>query len=85
MAQYDTPETDEELPGFATDEESGFTEEMDKEEFEGYVSRMLEDSIQYCDELSTDRVLLPNIIPGTFQSRMMKEDLVQYPMIPGTQ
>ena len=64
MAQYDTPETDEELPGFATDEESGFTEEMDKEEFEGYVSRMLEDSIQYCDELSTDRVTASKYYSG---------------------
>jgi len=64
MAQYDTPETDEELPGFATDEESGFTEEMDEEEFEGYVARMLEDSIQYCDELSTDRVTASKYYSG---------------------
>ena len=67
MAEY-TPELAElpELPRFDTAAESGYVadaaevesvpEEMDEEEFGGYVARMLEDSIQYCDELSTDRV-----------------------------
>jgi hypothetical protein len=68
----------EELPGFDTDLESGYEEMveeeeeyeeapeemMDEEEFEGYVSLMLEDSIQYCDELSTDRVTASKYYSG---------------------
>jgi len=72
MAEY--PQELEELPRFDTDAESGYVddaeevesvpEEMDEEEFEGYVSRMLEDSIQYCDELSTDRVTASKYYSG---------------------
>ena len=64
MAEYsqdleESPEIDdiEEL-------EVASPEEMDDEEFEGYVSRMLEDSIQYCDELSTDRVTATKYYSG---------------------
>jgi len=80
MAEYppkieDVPE----LPRFDTDIESGYVdddddseyeevdsepEEMDEEEFKGYVARMLEDSIQYCDELSTDRVTATKYYSG---------------------
>ena len=80
MAEYppkieDVPE----LPRFDTDIESGYVdddddseyeevdsepEEMDEEEFKGYVARMLEDSIQYCDELSTDRVTASKYYSG---------------------
>ena len=79
MAEY-PPEIEDvpELPRFDTDEESGYVddddseyeevesapEEMDEEEFNGYVARMLEDSIQYCDELSTDRVTASKYYSG---------------------
>jgi hypothetical protein len=39
-------------------------EEMDEDEFQGYISRLLEDSIQYCDELSTDRVTASKYYSG---------------------
>ncbi len=46
------------------DSEYEKNEEMEDEEFEGYVSRLLEDSIQYCDELSTDRVTATKYYSG---------------------
>ncbi len=56
MAEY-SPELEEspEIDDFEEELEVA-PEEMDDEEFGSYVSRLLEDSIQYCDELSTDRV-----------------------------
>ena len=56
MAEY-SPELEEspEIDDFE-DEIEVAPEEMDDEEFGSYVARLLEDSIQYCDELSTDRV-----------------------------
>jgi len=56
MPEY-SPEL-EELPEIDDFEEEieAAPEEMEDEEFGSYVSRLLEDSIQYCDELSTDRV-----------------------------
>ena len=63
MAEY-SPEL-EELPEIDDIEElETAPEEMDEEEFQGYVARMLEDSIQYCDELSTDRVTASKYYSG---------------------
>ena len=64
MAEY--PQDLEESPEIDDIEELEVAspEEMDDEEFEGYVSRMLEDSIQYCDELSTDRVTATKYYSG---------------------
>ena len=64
MSEY--PQDLEESPEIDDIEELevGSPEEMDDEEFEGYVSRMLEDSIQYCDELSTDRVTATKYYSG---------------------
>ena len=57
MAEYESPDTEEE-------EIEASPEEMDEEEFEGYVSRLLGDAIQYCDELSTDRVTASKYYSG---------------------
>ena len=63
MPEY-SPEL-EELPEIDDIEElETAPEEMDEEEFQGYVARMLEDSIQYCDELSTDRVTASKYYSG---------------------
>ena len=58
----ESPEIEEEFEEEEEIEES--PDEMDEEEFEGYVARMLEDSIQYCDELSTDRVTASKYYSG---------------------
>ena len=57
MAEY-TPEVEEDEDIVES------PEEMDEEEFSGYVSRLLDDSIQYCDELSTDRVTASKYYSG---------------------
>ena len=47
----------EELPGFATDDEAEFVEEMDEEEIKSYVGHLLDDAISYSDdELGQDRI-----------------------------
>ena len=46
-----------EVPGFATDEEAGFVEEMDEIEIQTYVGHLLDDAISYSDdELGQDRI-----------------------------
>ena len=64
MAEY-SPELEEspEIDDFEEELEVA-PEEMDDEEFGSYVSRLLEDSIQYCDELSTDRVTATKYYSG---------------------
>ena len=45
-----------EVPGFSTDEEAGFTEEMDEVEIQSYVVHLLDEGISYSDnELGQDR------------------------------
>ena len=39
---------------------------MDEEEFKGYVGRLLDDAIQYCDELSQERVISSKYYSGHF-------------------
>ena len=64
MAEY-SPELEEspEIDDFEEELEVA-PEEMDDEEFGSYVARLLEDSIQYCDELSTDRVTATKYYSG---------------------
>ena len=58
ISDYDESGELEEVPGFATDEEAGFTEEMDEEEIKSYVGHLLDDAISYSDdELGQDRII----------------------------
>ena len=50
ISDYDESGELEEVPGFATDEEAGFTEEMDEEEIKSYVGHLLDDAISYSDD-----------------------------------
>jgi len=61
-AGYDNVMDDEDDSEY--EEVESAPEEMDEAEFEGYVSRMLEDAVQYCDELSTDRVTASKYYSG---------------------
>ncbi len=56
------PENTEEIE----EEEFESAEQMDEDEFSGYVSRLLDDAIQYCDELSQERVISSKYYSGHF-------------------
>ena len=57
-----SPENPEELE----EEEFETSEQMDEEEFKGYVAKLLDDAIQYCDELSQERVISSKYYSGHF-------------------
>jgi hypothetical protein len=56
----------EENPEEIEEEEFEPSEQMDEEEFKGYVGRLLDDAIQYCDELSQERVISSKYYSGHF-------------------
>ena len=56
------PEIEEDEENLTGDYES--VEEMDEEELQGYVSTLLEDAINYCDELGQDRVTATKYFSG---------------------
>ena len=56
----------EENPEEIEEEEFETSEQMDEEEFKGYVGRLLDDAIQYCDELSQERVISSKYYSGHF-------------------
>ena len=57
-----SPENPEEIE----EEEFETSEQMDEEEFKGYVAKLLDDAIQYCDELSQERVISSKYYSGHF-------------------
>ena len=56
----------EENPEEIEEEEFETSEQMDEEEFKGYVAKLLDDAIQYCDELSQERVISSKYYSGHF-------------------
>ena len=57
-----SPENPEEIE----EEEFETSEQMDEEEFKGYVAKLLDDAIQYCDDLSQERVISSKYYSGHF-------------------